>query len=307
MNTRQTTLREFIFFSLKVILAHTLTYFLAGIIFSNIFDYRGMFEQPVIREFMRPYRSSWIFWGPFLQPVRGILFAAGLWPFRGFIHSRKNGWLFIWLIFVVFGIINTPAAASSSIEGIIYTKIPLIYHLTGLPEILLQTLGFSWIIVFWDKKRWDFIETGKKTEPVLPPLLNRFIQSVMTGCFGYIGYAVGGIGLALAAGFSVNVEKNASNIPLQLMFVFAFIINILVSFFLLSFKEKRKIPVWISAPVYFLVNVAVLEAYTALILPPVMNPLTACGLSALPAAIMVITIQLIKLKSKTAETENNAE
>ena len=254
MNTKQTTLREFIFFSLKVILAHTLTYFLAGIIFSNIFDYQGMFELPVIREFMKPYGSSWIFWGPFLQPVRGILFAAGLWPFRGFIHNRKNGWLLIWIIFVVFGIINTPAAASSSIEGIIYTKIPLVYHLIGLPEILLQTLCFSWFIVYLDKKRWDFIETGKKAEPILDPLLHRFIQSVMTGCFGYIGYAVGGIGLALASGFSFNLKENASNIPMQLMFVSAFVVNILVSFLLLSFKEKRKIPVWIPAPIYFLLN-----------------------------------------------------
>ncbi len=144
---------NFFKFSLKAMLVHTITYFIFGIILSNIFDYQEIFEMEIIRDFMRSYDSPMIMLGPLLQPIRGFVFALGIWPIREMIFRKKYGWLILWNIIVVFGIISTPSAAPASIEGVIYSKLPLWYHFIGFPELLLQTLTFSLWLYFWNRDR----------------------------------------------------------------------------------------------------------------------------------------------------------
>jgi hypothetical protein len=58
---------------------------------------------------------------------------------------------------VVVGIVGTPGPAPGSLEGMIYTRIPLWVQFRGLPEVLLQTLAFSWLLCHWvdhPEKRW---------------------------------------------------------------------------------------------------------------------------------------------------------
>ncbi len=64
-------LKGFLIFAGKVALVHTLTYFVFGLIMSNLFDYGRLFQQEVIRDFMRPIDSSSVFLGPLVQPIRG--------------------------------------------------------------------------------------------------------------------------------------------------------------------------------------------------------------------------------------------
>ncbi|MCX8025168.1 MAG: hypothetical protein N3A60_08200, partial [Thermanaerothrix sp.] len=116
-STGANSFKEFLIFAGKIIMVHTVTYFVFGLIMSNLFDYGRIFEQEVIRDFMRPIGSSAVFLGPLLQPIRGFLFAVVLWPLRETIVAHKRGWLILWGIFVVFGILGTPAAAPSSLEG----------------------------------------------------------------------------------------------------------------------------------------------------------------------------------------------
>ena len=55
------------------------------------------------------------------------------------------------------GILGTPGPTAGSLEGMIYTRIPLWVQLRGLPEVLLQTLTFSWLLCHWvdhPEKRW---------------------------------------------------------------------------------------------------------------------------------------------------------
>ena len=78
-------------FAFKVVVVHTGTYFAFGLILSQVLDYGHLFEQEIIREFMRPIDSPYVFAGPFLQPLRGLLFAVGLWPI----------WTFIWNILIL--------------------------------------------------------------------------------------------------------------------------------------------------------------------------------------------------------------
>jgi hypothetical protein len=47
---------------------------------------------------------------------------------------------------------STALAAPGSTEGIIFTQLPLWFHFIGMPEILLQTLAFSLLLFYWDRR-----------------------------------------------------------------------------------------------------------------------------------------------------------
>ncbi len=63
----------------------------------------------------------------------------------------------MWFALVALGIIGTFAAPPASIEGAIYTVLPLWLHVTLLPELLLQSFLLSWIVFQWvrhPERRW---------------------------------------------------------------------------------------------------------------------------------------------------------
>lgn len=215
--------REFFIFAGKVALVHTVTYFVFGLIMSNLFDYGRLFQQEVIRDFMRPIDASSAFLGPFLQPIRGLLFALGLWPIRRAIVENKRGWLILWGILVIFGILGTPAAAPSSLEGVIYSKLPLWYHLIGLPEMLLQTLTFSFTLVWWERRRYQPGQPLRKSA-----LWADILKAVMVACFAYMGYAVGSILSAIIVRANIDMEAAAADWKTQMMFVVAFVLNVIL-------------------------------------------------------------------------------
>nr|WP_300365961.1 hypothetical protein [Brachyspira sp.] len=111
-----------------------------------MFDYKAIYSNEIVVNFMRGFESPLTVIGPFLQPIRAIFIAIGLFPIRKIIMT-KFGWFIVWLIFVCIAIISAPASAPSSIEGLIYTQLPISFHLVNLPELLLQTFSFS--IILW--------------------------------------------------------------------------------------------------------------------------------------------------------------
>ena len=177
-----------------------------------------------------------------MQPVRGLLFAFALWPLRSIIFEGKFAWLILWNLFIVFGILSTPAAAPCSIEGIIYSRLPLWYHLIGLPEILLQTLALSIVATWWIKRPVE----NKKAEKMSnrKKIFLRIIFAVTIGCFGYVGYAIGSILSAKIAGLKINLSSESVNIKSQLMFVFAFVVNVISVLLISSKRLLGKITAW---------------------------------------------------------------
>ncbi|WP_020005021.1 hypothetical protein [Brachyspira innocens] len=144
-NSPKIFLRHFFIFYIKVAVIHTLTYIVFGLLFSNLFDYTSVYDDPIIINFMRGFESPLTVIGPFLQPIRAIFIAIALFPIRRIIAS-KLGWLIVWLIFICIGVIAAPISAPSSIEGIIYTQIPIKFHIISFPEVFIQTLAFSLIL-----------------------------------------------------------------------------------------------------------------------------------------------------------------
>jgi hypothetical protein len=141
----------------KATITHTITYFVLGLLALFVFDYTRLYAETELVYLMRPTTDPMVMAGPLLQPIRGVLFGVLFYVLRDAFFGRKWGWLRLWMVLVGIGILGTPGPAPGSLEGMIYTKIPLWVQLRGSPEVLLQTLAFSWLLCHWvdhPEKRW---------------------------------------------------------------------------------------------------------------------------------------------------------
>lgn len=295
MNT-QNNWKTFLTFALKVIVAHMATYFIFGIIFSNVFDYAEIFQRPIIRDYMIPMDEHNIVLGPFLQPLRGLIFAIGLWPLRGFLIERKHGWLTLWGLLVTIGILSTPAASPSSIEGMMYSKLPMWYHLMGYPEVVLQTLFFSIWLVWWERQTLAGHEAVVKKEN---PLVTEIVKAIMTACFAYIGYAAGGLLLAAMANSNaastgaepIDIEAAGANFKIQFMFIFAFVVNVFVVFWIARKWSTDQIKLWSVFLLFWFIDAFVPWLYQTLVFGASFVP-TVILLGFFPAVIIAISIRM---------------
>lgn len=137
----------------KITIYHVVTYIVCGIIFSSLFNYSELFNEGCMRYYMQPIASTNTLMGPLLQVVRGLLFGLVLLLLREYIRTEKLGFLKLYAILLVVGIINIAGAAPSSIEGLIYTQVPLIVHLKMAPEVMVQTFLFAWWVSTIDKPK----------------------------------------------------------------------------------------------------------------------------------------------------------
>lgn len=282
-------LKDFFNFAVKVIIVHFVTYLIAGLIFSNVFNYPAIFEMEIIKDYYISYSSHNIILGPLLQPIRGLLFAIAIYPLRDFLKKKKHGWLTLWLLIILIGIFSTPGAGPSSIEGMLYTKTPLWFHFIGLPETLSQTLAFSFLILYWDNKKTS------KTKKIVTEI----IKTTSIACFGYIGYATAAILMLLlntlittgTAVIDPEVISKGGNLTTQLMFIIAFIINIITIYFISKKYRLSKIKLWQAFILFFIIDVTVPWIYQLILMPPGPQIHFALILGLLPAIIITISIK----------------
>ena len=180
----------------KVTIYHVFTYIVCGIIFSTLFNYSELFNEGCMKYYMQPVASNNTLMGPLFQVVRGLIFGLVLLLLRDYIKTEKLGFLKLYALIFVFGIINTPGPAPSSIEGMIYTQVPWMVHLKGAPEIIVQTFLFAWMVSNIDKPKKQMPETIKK--------------ALVATIICVVGYSLGGI--IIAAILQVDVAGQASNI-----------------------------------------------------------------------------------------------
>lgn len=142
---------------LKAVVVHTVSYFVVGLIAYTVFDYSTAFADPALSSFMRSTDDPLVAAGPLFQPLRGILFGLALFPLRSVLFGRRDGWAITWLLLVTLGIFSTFGPTPGSIEGLIYTKVPVGRHSLGLIEVLVQSLLLSVGLFYWvrhPEKRW---------------------------------------------------------------------------------------------------------------------------------------------------------
>lgn len=145
----------FLALTAKTMVSHTLTYILMGILAAHFFNYAAMLARP--DSGMRPMTSPWVMAGPLFQPVRGLIFAAVFYPLREHLFGRKNGWLLMAWMLIGLGILSTFGAASGSVEGMIYTRTPILLQLRGGLEVVPQALLLSALLCYWVNhpgKKW---------------------------------------------------------------------------------------------------------------------------------------------------------
>lgn len=141
----------------KTMGVHTVTYFLMGLLAVRFLDYAARFARPEMACWMRPVSDPLIMAGPLFQPIRGVIFALVFYPLRKSLFGRRDGWLIMWWMLVGLGILSTFGPPPGSIEGLIYTRIPIPDQLVGLLEVVPQSLLLSAILFYWINhpgKRW---------------------------------------------------------------------------------------------------------------------------------------------------------
>jgi hypothetical protein len=136
----------------RVTSSHMISYFSMGLVALVLLDYKAAFESPPMSYFMRSIDSPWVVAGPMLQVFRGLIFSLVLWIFKDVFLFKEYGWLKLWGLIVGLSILSTTGPAPGSIEGLIYTKIPLVAQLRGYIEVLPQTLLFSLFLYYWYKR-----------------------------------------------------------------------------------------------------------------------------------------------------------
>ncbi len=146
---------NFVELALKTIVVHTITYFFVGVPLFFIFNYSEGFIAPELVCWMRPTDDPLVMAGLLFQPIRGLIFALAFFPVREILFGKKRGWLIMWWLLVALGILATFGPAPGSIEGMVYTILPL--SMTTYLEVMLQSFALSSILYLWvnnPHKRW---------------------------------------------------------------------------------------------------------------------------------------------------------
>jgi hypothetical protein len=147
----------FLGITLKTAIVHTITYFLMGFLAFLFFDYSAQYADTSLRLLMRQTTDPLVMAGPLFQPIRGFLFGLAFYLLREVMFGKRNGWLIMWIVLVIIGILSPFGPAPGSIEGLIFTVLPLSAHLTGQIEVYLQSLLLSVGVFYWvtnPDKKW---------------------------------------------------------------------------------------------------------------------------------------------------------
>lgn len=247
-------MKENVKFIFKVTAAHFVSYLICGFLFSKLFHYEALFRLGNAQYFMRDAYGISSLIGPFVQVIRGIIIGCILLILKDNILKKKNGWLYLWIIFAGLGVVCTPGAAPASIEGIIYSQLPLEFHLKTAPELFAQTLLFS----LWVTGDFKFI---------IPEKIK--IPAVITA-ISCVGFSAGGIILALVLG--VDVMAGASD---PLAFAVMFIALAIVFFMTKLYMDHKKM--YMSVIYYavcYLSLAGLPTAYNYLVNSPLKSPLS---------------------------------
>jgi hypothetical protein len=133
--------------AVKTVVCHTITYMVMGALAYHFLHYADFINNP--NSGMRPVTNLWVILGAPLQVFRGLLFASVLYLFRDQLFGRKNGWLVMAWMLIGIGILGTFAAPPGSLEGFIYTTVPVSVQLRGYLEIVTQALLLSALLCYW--------------------------------------------------------------------------------------------------------------------------------------------------------------
>jgi hypothetical protein len=89
----------------------------------------------------------------------GIVFYA----LRDIFFSKPRGWTTIWQVLIFVGILSPFSAVPGSIEGVVYSILPLWFHIMSLPELFIQSFLLAFLTDYWvnhAEKKWLTVSFG---------------------------------------------------------------------------------------------------------------------------------------------------
>jgi hypothetical protein len=135
-------------------ITHTAVYFVSGMIFAALMNYRELFATAEYA-FMRPFEHPLVMLGPSLQILRGALLALAFLPFRKVITESKRGWLYLLAAIWILMHVGADAAEPGKIEGFIYADYTAATHFATWPESIFSSLAFAWLFHTWERHPKD--------------------------------------------------------------------------------------------------------------------------------------------------------
>ena len=133
----------------RTMIAHTVSYFGIGIIAALVLDYSNRMIRPDIAPIIRNISDPILIASSLFQPLRAALLAVVFYLLRGVLFGNRKGWLIMWCMLVVIGILTPFSASWGGIEGMIFFNLPLWDHIVDWPEVFAQTLLLSVILTYW--------------------------------------------------------------------------------------------------------------------------------------------------------------
>jgi len=144
--------KRFVYFTIRFILVHVITYIFIGVVFMNLQNYASAFVTMDAFANFRSLDSTIVRMAPVFQIFRGAFFAFILYPFYNTLIKSDYAWVKMFFLIWGFSLIGSVAPIPGSIEGMIYTKMSLAEHLIGIPEVTVQIFVFSWFFVKWENR-----------------------------------------------------------------------------------------------------------------------------------------------------------
>jgi hypothetical protein len=147
----------------KTTLVHTVTYFVIGVLSFLFLDYGARYADPSVALALRQTDHPLVTAGPLFQILRGFLFGIVFYALRDVFFSKPRGWLTLWLVLLIVGIFSPFSSAPGSIEGIVYSTLPLWFHLMSLPELIVQSFLLAVVTHYWanhPENRWINLSLG---------------------------------------------------------------------------------------------------------------------------------------------------
>jgi hypothetical protein len=161
----------------RVIVAHVIAYFIAGVFAMNWFDYENLFSSGILSCLMKPTTDPIVtLGGTSLQFFRGIIIALILLPLRKVFTEEMYGFLKLGVLILGLSVLSTFGPTFGSIEGLIYTKMSVIEQISGYPEALIWISLFVGIL-------WSFYKFEKKAINIIAIVFMFLI--VLMGIAGY--------------------------------------------------------------------------------------------------------------------------
>jgi len=90
----------------RTVISHTVTYFATGVVASILLGYATRMIRPDVAPIIRNITDPILMASPLFQPIRAVLLAIVFYLLRDVLFGHRKGWLIMWCMLVVIGILT---------------------------------------------------------------------------------------------------------------------------------------------------------------------------------------------------------